>query len=153
MGWPRVALAPILVKPMRANASALYRATFGVAPRAPPPALTVPAGKPLSLPAGARLRPRQLAGVAFRAEHDHVGVRCGIMDQMIAAVARPGQALLLECASLAARHIPIGGRLLLLGSGVRRGLAPRALNERGGAGGTARPPPHKQATRTPQPRH
>src|SRR6266550_173403 len=34
MGWPRVALAPILVKPMRANASALYRATFGVAPRA-----------------------------------------------------------------------------------------------------------------------
>src|SRR2546426_8850252 len=34
IGWPRVALAPILVKPMRANASALYRATFGVAPRA-----------------------------------------------------------------------------------------------------------------------
>src|SRR5256714_15585614 len=34
MGWPRVALAPIVVKPMRANASALYRATFGVAPRA-----------------------------------------------------------------------------------------------------------------------
>src|SRR5256886_433848 len=33
-GWPRVALAPILVKPMRANASALFRATFGAAPRA-----------------------------------------------------------------------------------------------------------------------
>src|SRR5438445_553174 len=34
IGWPRVALAPILVKPMRANASALFRATFGVAPHA-----------------------------------------------------------------------------------------------------------------------
>src|SRR5438477_1344878 len=34
IGWPRVALAPILVKPMRANASALFRATFGVAPQA-----------------------------------------------------------------------------------------------------------------------
>src|SRR2546426_5975034 len=39
-----------------------------------------------------------------RAEHDHVGVRCGIMDQMSAALARPGRALLLECASLAARQ-------------------------------------------------
>src|SRR2546428_3891253 len=34
IGWPTVALAPILVKPMRHNASALFRATFGVAPRA-----------------------------------------------------------------------------------------------------------------------
>src|SRR2546426_7639644 len=34
MGWPTVALASIVVKPMRANASALFRATFGVAPRA-----------------------------------------------------------------------------------------------------------------------
>jgi galactokinase len=93
-------------------------------------ALTVAAAKALSLLAGARLQPRQLAGAAFRAEHDHVGVRCGIMDQMIAALARPGQALLLECASLAVRHIPVGGRLLLVDSGVRRELAAGALNER-----------------------
>src|SRR6266480_2288443 len=33
-GWPRVAFAPILVKPMRGNASALFRTTFGDAPRA-----------------------------------------------------------------------------------------------------------------------
>src|SRR6266704_5239796 len=32
IGWPTVALAPILVKPMRHDASALFRATFGVAP-------------------------------------------------------------------------------------------------------------------------
>ena len=93
-------------------------------------ALTVAAAKALSLLAGARLLPRQLAGVAFRAEHDHVGVRCGIMDQMIAAVARPGRALLLECASLAAHHIPIGGCLLLVDTGVRRELVAGALNRR-----------------------
>src|SRR2546429_7137309 len=39
IGWPRVALAPILVKPMRANASALFRATFRPAPR---PAASAP---------------------------------------------------------------------------------------------------------------
>ena len=93
-------------------------------------ALLVAAAKALSLLAGTRLEPRQLAGVAFRAEHDHVGVRCGMMDQMSAALARPGRALLLECASLASRHIPIAGHLLLVDSGLRRKLAAGALNER-----------------------
>src|SRR5437762_5180656 len=93
-------------------------------------ALTVAAAQALSLLGGTRLQPRQVAGVAFRAEHDHVGVRCGIMDQMNAALARPGRALLLECASLAARHIPIRGRLLLVDSGLRRELAAGALHER-----------------------
>src|SRR5256714_4733246 len=87
-------------------------------------ALTVAAAQALSLLGGTRLQARQLAGVAFRAEHDHVGVRCGIMDQMSAALARPGRALLLECASLAARHIPIRGRLLLVDSGLRRAAPP-----------------------------
>src|SRR5947208_15740486 len=44
-------------------------------------ALTVATAKALALLARAPLTPRQIAGVAFRAEHDHVGVRCGIMDQ------------------------------------------------------------------------
>ena len=93
-------------------------------------ALTVAAAKALSLLASVRLTPRQLAGVAFRAEHDYVGVGCGIMDQMCAALARPGHALLLECASLAARHIPIRGRLLLVDTGTRHELTAWALNER-----------------------
>ena len=93
-------------------------------------ALSVAAAKALNLLAGPPLEPRQLAGVAFRAEHDHVGVRCGIMDQMSAALARPSHALLLECASLATRHIPIRGRLLLVDTGTRHELAQGALNER-----------------------
>ncbi|HEX2645873.1 MAG TPA: galactokinase, partial [Candidatus Dormibacteraeota bacterium] len=93
-------------------------------------AMTVAAANALSVLAGARLAPRALAGVAFRAEHDHVGVRCGIMDQMNAALARSGHALLLECASLATRHIPIPGRLLLVDTGTRHELRTGALNKR-----------------------
>jgi galactokinase len=52
------------------------------------------------------------------------------MDQMCAALAKPGRALLLECASLAVRHIPIGGRLLLVDTGTRRELAAGAFNQR-----------------------
>src|SRR5438034_5659139 len=190
IGWYRVALARILVKPMRDKASALFRATFAVAPRAAASApgrvnligehtdynggpvlpvalaartsvavgpaeagvlevvsardgrlervdykegrpagwgayvagvmrellasgaapagggarvavagdvlvgaglgssaaLTVASAKALAALAGARLVPRQFAGVAFRAEHDHVGVHCGVMDQTVAAL-------------------------------------------------------------------
>jgi len=68
--------------------------------------------------------------VAYRAEHDHVGVRCGVMDQMIAALAKPGYALLVECASAAMRYIPFRGRLLLVDTGVRHELAAGRLNER-----------------------
>jgi galactokinase len=93
-------------------------------------ALTVAVAKALATLAGARLSNRQIAGVAYRAEHDHVGVRCGIMDQMIAALGKPGHALLVECASVATRHIPFRGRLLLVDTGVRHELAAGALNER-----------------------
>jgi len=44
------------------------------------------------------------------------------MDQMKRGARTAGMALLLECASLAARHIPIAARLLLVDSGVRREL-------------------------------
>jgi galactokinase len=93
-------------------------------------ALTVAATRALTQLAGVTLSPRQVAGVAFRAEHDHVGVRCGVMDPMIAALARPGQALLLECASLAARHVPFRTRVLLVDTGVRRRLAVSEYNRR-----------------------
>ena len=93
-------------------------------------ALTVASAKALAALAGARLVPRQFAGVAFRAEHDHVGVHCGVMDQTVAALAKPSHALLIECASGEARHIPFRGRLLLVDTGVRHALVAGALNER-----------------------
>jgi len=93
-------------------------------------ALTVAAAKALSSLAGEKLTGRQIAGVAFRAETDHVGVRCGVMDQTIAALAKPGHALLLECASLEVRQIPFRARLLLVDTGTRHDLASGGLNAR-----------------------
>jgi galactokinase len=93
-------------------------------------ALTVSVAKALAALAGAKLTGRQVAGVAFRAEQDHVGVRCGVMDQTIAALAKPGHALLLECASLEARQIPFRARLLLVDTGTRHDLGTGGLNER-----------------------
>jgi galactokinase len=76
------------------------------------------------------LKPRQIAGVAFRAEHDHVGVRCGVMDQTISALGKRDHALLFECASLEATQIPFDARLLLVDTGKRHDLATGGLNER-----------------------
>jgi galactokinase len=89
-------------------------------------ALAVAAAKALA-PA---LNARQIAGVAFRAEHDHVGVRCGVMDQTISALGRRDHALLFECASLAATQIPFDARLLLVDTGKRHDLSTGALNQR-----------------------
>jgi galactokinase len=93
-------------------------------------ALTVSTAKAIVELAGAKLTGRQIAGVAFRAEQDHVGVRCGVMDQTIAALGKTGHALLLECASLEVKQIPFRARLLLVNTGTRHDLAAGALNER-----------------------
>jgi galactokinase len=93
-------------------------------------ALTVAAGRSLASLAGVGLSPRELVTVAHRAEHDHVGVHCGIMDQTIAVRARAGHALLLECATGRYRHIPARARLLLVDTGARHDLAASAYNER-----------------------
>jgi galactokinase len=76
------------------------------------------------------LQSRQIAGVAFRAEHDHVGVRCGVMDQTIAALGKRDHALLFDCASLEATQIPFGARLLLVDTGKRHDLSIGQLNQR-----------------------
>jgi galactokinase len=95
-------------------------------------ALTVSAAKALAMLAGggAKLTGRQLAGVAFRAEHDHVGVRCGVMDQTISSLAKKDHALLLESASLEIQQIPFHARLLLVDTGTRHDLSAGKLNER-----------------------
>ena len=76
------------------------------------------------------LTPRQIAGIAYRAEHDQVGVPCGIMDQTISALGKRDHALLFECASLETTQIPFGGRLLLVDTGKRHDLATSKLGER-----------------------
>jgi galactokinase len=93
-------------------------------------ALTVALAKALSLVAGRRLSPEQLAEVAFRAEYHQVGVRCGRMDQTIAAHAERGSALLFDTATGDRRQVPFPGRLWVIETGVSHRLTAGALNQR-----------------------
>jgi len=93
-------------------------------------ALTVATAKALSLLAGKRLSAAALVEVAFRAEYHGVGVRCGRMDQTIAAHAESGSALFFDTASGMLRPVPLPGRLWIMETGVAHRLTGGALNER-----------------------
>jgi galactokinase len=93
-------------------------------------ALTVAAAKALSLLAGKRLSPAQLADVAFRAEYQQVGVRCGRMDQTIAAHGDRDTALLFETADGTLQRVPFPGRLWVVETGRSHRLTGGALNQR-----------------------
>jgi len=93
-------------------------------------ALTVAAAKALSLMAGKRLSPAALAEIAFRAEYHQVGVRCGRMDQTIAAHGERGSALLFETASGTLQPVPLPGRLWIIETGISHRLTGGALNDR-----------------------
>jgi galactokinase len=75
--------------------------------------------------AGMELPALELAGVCRRAEERAVGLPCGIMDEAVSLLGRAGHALLLDCTSLAHRHVPLpaGLGLVVIDSGVRRRLA------------------------------
>jgi galactokinase len=93
-------------------------------------ALTVAAAKALSLVAGRRLSPAELAEVAFRAEHDQVGVHCGRMDQTIAAHGQRATALLFETADGTLQRVPFPGRLWIVETGMSHRLTGGSLNQR-----------------------
>jgi galactokinase len=93
-------------------------------------ALTVATAKALSLLAGRRLSPAQLAEVAFRAEYHQVGVRCGRMDQTIAAHGERGSALLFETGTGSLQRVPFPGRLWVVETGLSHRLTGGSLNQR-----------------------
>ncbi|MBA4766702.1 MAG: galactokinase [Porphyrobacter sp.] len=81
---------------------------------------------------GLQLAPEMLAKVAQLAENDFVGCACGIMDQMAAAAAQAGNALLLDCRSLDTMAVPVHKSLAItvIDTGIRRSLTESAFNQR-----------------------
>jgi galactokinase len=67
-----------------------------------------------------------------QAENDFVGMRCGIMDQFIAALGQKEHALLIDCRSLDERAVPIpaGTAIIIANSNVKRGLVDSEYNTR-----------------------
>nr|MBI2913056.1 galactokinase [Chloroflexota bacterium] len=98
-------------------------------------ALEVATAGALATASDVRLQPRELALLAQRAENDFAGVQCGVMDQFAAALGRREHALLIDCRSLAAEHIPLGlpeagVAIVVVDSGMRRSLEAAPYNLR-----------------------
>jgi galactokinase len=98
-------------------------------------ALEVAVAAALSAAGGTSLEHRQIALIAHRAENRFVGVRCGVMDQLITSLGRKGHALLIDCKSLETADIPLnladrGIAIVIIDSGVRRSLSDTPYNQR-----------------------
>ena len=93
-------------------------------------ALSVASAAALARLGGRRLPQEDLAEVAFRAEHDYVGVRCGRMDQTVVAHAAEGSAMLFETATGVRRSYPVPFRTWILPTGVDHSLAAGGYNAR-----------------------
>ena len=80
------------------------------------------------------LDPVRAAKLCQRAEQEHVGVECGIMDQFASRLGQAGRALFLDCRSLEYEHVPLplSGEacLVVADSRVSRELASSKYNER-----------------------
>ncbi|HYO88988.1 MAG TPA: galactokinase [Candidatus Limnocylindrales bacterium] len=76
--------------------------------------------------------PAQMALLGQRAENEWVGVKTGIMDQMISAAGVEGRALLIDCRSLETDAVPLppGTLVVILDTSTRRELVTSAYNER-----------------------
>lgn len=74
----------------------------------------------------------RMARLCQQAENEWVGVKCGIMDQMISACGADGQAVLIDCRDLSRQAVPLppGTVVVILDTGTRRGLVESAYNER-----------------------
>jgi galactokinase len=73
-----------------------------------------------------------LAEACRVAEETATGVPCGIMDQLVSLAGREGEAVLIDCRSLALRGVPLPGRLavLVVHSGIARSLETSGYAER-----------------------
>lgn len=73
-----------------------------------------------------------LALYGQQCEHEHVGVHCGVMDQMASALGKEGCAMLLDTRSLAIDYAPIpsGLDIVVCDTNRARSLAASSYNER-----------------------
>ena len=70
-------------------------------------ALEVATALLLEAVSGLVLPPLERARLCQRAEQDHAGVPCGIMDQLISVAGQDGAALLIDCADDSYRAVPL----------------------------------------------
>jgi galactokinase len=96
-------------------------------------ALEISAGIAFLKLADENIDPQDLALAAQKAEHDYVGTRIGIMDQLTAATAEKDHAVLIDCRSLEDRMIPMKlehASVVVCNTNVKHKLASSEYNQR-----------------------
>jgi galactokinase len=73
-----------------------------------------------------------VARLCQRAENEHTGARCGIMDQFVSCFGKQDHALMLDCRSLEPTYLrlPSSARLVICNTMVRHELAAGEYNDR-----------------------
>lgn len=81
---------------------------------------------------GVKLDPMQMARISQKAEHDFVGVRCGLLDQIASLMSKAGQATFIDCRTTEVGHVPLDARVsvILANSNVKHALVGGEYNER-----------------------
>jgi galactokinase len=81
---------------------------------------------------GAKLDPLQMARIAQKAEHDFVGVRCGLLDQIASLMSKARHATFIDCRTTAVDHVPLDAKVsvILANSNVKHALVGGEYNER-----------------------
>jgi galactokinase len=75
----------------------------------------------------------EMAKLSQKAEHEYIGVKCGLMDQFASAMGKKDYAIFLNCKDITFRHIPLkikGYKIVLGNTKVKRSLATVKYNER-----------------------
>lgn len=75
----------------------------------------------------------EMAKLSQQAEHEYVGVMCGIMDQFASAMGKKNHAIFLDCATLDYRLVPLnieGCKIVIANTKKKRSLADSKYNER-----------------------
>jgi galactokinase len=80
---------------------------------------------------GAKLDPMQMARLSQKAEHDFVGVRCGLLDQIASLMGREHYATTIDCRTMAVGHVPLDGAVsVILAISAKHELVGGEYNER-----------------------
>ncbi len=82
----------------------------------------------------------EMAKISQKAEHEYIGVMCGIMDQFASAMGKKNHAIYLDCATLDYKLVPLnidGCKIVISNTKKKRSLADSKYNERRGECETA----------------
>jgi galactokinase len=81
---------------------------------------------------GAKLDPLQMARLSQKAEHDFVGVRCGLLDQIASLMSQREHATFIDCRTTEVSTVPLDGvaSIIIANSNVKHALVGGEYNER-----------------------